>query len=152
MQTITLHIAENAPYGLFDMLGFSDSFWWFRRFTSDTDTLRDLLSQSLSQFISSFVTVVGVFTMMVVVIQLVKTRFGPFLIAKYFDHLLSFYHFLDITIHSADSLDLGTVAAFLQYTRSFSHPITQISQQFNALLNALAGAERTNVIQYCASK
>ena len=39
-------------------------------------------------------------------------------------------------------LDLGTVAAFLQYTRSFSHPITQISQQFNALLNALAGAER----------
>ena len=24
MQTITLHIAENAPYGLFDMLGFSD--------------------------------------------------------------------------------------------------------------------------------
>ena len=39
-------------------------------------------------------------------------------------------------------LDLGTVAAFLQYTRSFSQPITQISQQFNALLNALAGAER----------
>ena len=42
----------------------------------------------------------------------------------------------------AGRLDLGTVAAFLQYTRSFSHPITQISQQFNALLNALAGAER----------
>ena len=39
-------------------------------------------------------------------------------------------------------LDLGTVAAFLQYNRSFSHPITQISQQFNSLLNALAGAER----------
>jgi ATP-binding cassette subfamily B protein len=39
-------------------------------------------------------------------------------------------------------IDLGTVASFLQYTRSFSHPITQISQQLNSLLSALAGAER----------
>lgn len=39
-------------------------------------------------------------------------------------------------------LDIGSVASFLQYTRSFSQPITQISQQFNALLMALAGAER----------
>lgn len=39
-------------------------------------------------------------------------------------------------------LDLGTIAAFLQYTRSFGQPITQISQQFNNVLNALAGAER----------
>lgn len=39
-------------------------------------------------------------------------------------------------------IDLGTVASFLQYTRSFSQPITQISQQFNSLLSALAGAER----------
>lgn len=39
-------------------------------------------------------------------------------------------------------LDLGTIAAFLQYTRSFSQPITQISQLFNAVLAALAGAER----------
>ena len=40
------------------------------------------------------------------------------------------------------SMDLGSIASFLQYTRSFSQPITQISQQFNALLAALAGAER----------
>ena len=40
------------------------------------------------------------------------------------------------------SMDLGSIASFLQYTRSFSQPITQISQQFNALLTALAGAER----------
>lgn len=40
------------------------------------------------------------------------------------------------------SLDLGSVASFLQYTRSFSQPITQISQQFNSILMALAGAER----------
>ena len=39
-------------------------------------------------------------------------------------------------------MDLGSVASFLQYTRSFSHPIVQISQQFNTLLSALAGAER----------
>lgn len=39
-------------------------------------------------------------------------------------------------------LDIGTIASFLQYTRSFSQPITQISQQFNGVLAALAGAER----------
>lgn len=39
-------------------------------------------------------------------------------------------------------LKVGSVAAFLQYTRSFSHPITQISQQFNTLISAIAGAER----------
>ncbi len=39
-------------------------------------------------------------------------------------------------------MDLGSIASFLQYTRSFSQPITQMSQQFNALLAALAGAER----------
>lgn len=39
-------------------------------------------------------------------------------------------------------MDLGSIAAFLQYTRSFSRPITMMSQQFNGILNALAGAER----------
>ncbi len=38
--------------------------------------------------------------------------------------------------------DVGSIAAFLQYTRSFSRPITMMSQQFNSILNALAGAER----------
>jgi ATP-binding cassette subfamily B protein len=39
-------------------------------------------------------------------------------------------------------MDLGTIASFLQYTRSFSQPITQISQLLNSILSALAGAER----------
>lgn len=39
-------------------------------------------------------------------------------------------------------LDIGSIAVFLQYTRSFSQPITQIANQFNTLLAALAGAER----------
>lgn len=38
--------------------------------------------------------------------------------------------------------DLGTIGSFLQFTRSFSQPITQMSQQFNSVLSALAGAER----------
>lgn len=39
-------------------------------------------------------------------------------------------------------LSIGSIASYLQYTRSFSQPITQISQQFNSFLAALAGAER----------
>ncbi len=39
-------------------------------------------------------------------------------------------------------LDLGSLASFLQFTRSFSHPITQISEQFNSIILAIAGAER----------
>ncbi|GEN57007.1 ABC transporter [Halolactibacillus alkaliphilus] len=39
-------------------------------------------------------------------------------------------------------LTLGTVVAFLQFTRTFSQPITQVSQQINAVLTGLAGAER----------
>lgn len=39
-------------------------------------------------------------------------------------------------------LNIGSIAAFLQYTRSFSQPISMMSQQTNSVLNALAGAER----------
>ncbi|MBO7209337.1 MAG: ABC transporter ATP-binding protein, partial [Clostridia bacterium] len=45
-----------------------------------------------------------------------------------------------LTIYTG--FDIGSLASFLQYTRSFSHPITQMSQQFNSILSALAGAER----------
>ena len=38
--------------------------------------------------------------------------------------------------------DLGGLAAFLQYSRQVSQPITQISQQMNTILSAVAGAER----------
>lgn len=37
---------------------------------------------------------------------------------------------------------LGIITAFLQYCRQFSMPITQLSQQFNSAMSALAGAER----------
>ncbi len=39
-------------------------------------------------------------------------------------------------------LSIGTIVAFIQLTRNFSMPITQMSQQLNSVLNALAGAER----------
>lgn len=47
----------------------------------------------------------------------------------------------------ASVLSLGTIIAFLQYTRSVVHPVLEISQDFNSVLAALAGAERIfNVI------
>ncbi|WP_455580617.1 ABC transporter ATP-binding protein [Dysosmobacter sp.] len=38
--------------------------------------------------------------------------------------------------------DLGGLAAFLNYTKQVSQPVTQISQQVNTILAAVAGAER----------
>ncbi len=40
------------------------------------------------------------------------------------------------------ALTIGSLASFLQYTRQFSNPISQVSQQLNNILAALAGAER----------
>ena len=40
------------------------------------------------------------------------------------------------------ALTIGSLASFLQYTRQFSNPIAQVSQQMNSILAALAGAER----------
>ena len=37
---------------------------------------------------------------------------------------------------------LGDLGAFLQYTRQVGQPVTQISQQVNTILSAVAGAER----------
>jgi ATP-binding cassette subfamily B protein len=39
-------------------------------------------------------------------------------------------------------LDIGGLAAFLQYSRQFARPVNEISSQFNSLQAALAGAER----------
>lgn len=41
---------------------------------------------------------------------------------------------------------IGTLASFLQFTRSFGQPINQLSQQFNSIFMALAGAERVFAI------
>ena len=40
------------------------------------------------------------------------------------------------------SLSLGTIVAFLQLNKSFTQPISHVSQQINSVLNASVGAER----------
>ena len=47
-----------------------------------------------------------------------------------------------LAINGVSGLTLGALASFLQLTRSFNMPITQVSQQFNSIIMALAGAER----------
>ena len=199
------------------------------RYTNDIDTMRNMLSQSIPQLISSVITVVGVFIMMlslsipltiiVVLIFLVITKVIGFIGGKssnyyrnqqkklgavngYIEELiegqrvvkvfcyeneskkkfeelndelrvaatnanifanvlgpvmnnLSYFHYAltavigsTLTIMSLDrnmgifTLGLGSLVSFLQYTRHFAQPINQLSQQFNVIINALAGAER----------
>lgn len=45
-------------------------------------------------------------------------------------------------IYGIGSLTLGGLASFLQLNRSFTMPITQISQQLNMVIMAMAGADR----------
>ncbi len=191
------------------------------RFTNDTDTLREMVGMGIPQFISSSLTVTGVFVMMLVlspaltvlvigmlalmlfVVKTVGGKSGYYFkaqqkelgrvngyieemiegqkvvkvfsrekeITEDFDRLnedlchaatnahsfanilmpimgnLSYLHYALTAVVGAmmsikGFLGIGTIGAFLQYTRSFSRPITQISQQFNSILTALAGAER----------
>lgn len=191
------------------------------RYTNDTDTLRQFLGQSFVQIISSALTVVSVFVVMLVLnpvltvlvvvmlaimiwaVQALGKRSGMYFrrqqeaigaangyieemiegqkvvkvfsrereAKEHFDTLndelyksargantfasilmpvmnnLSYVHYA-LTAMTGGllavgyGLDIGTLAAFLQYTRSFSQPIIQASQQFNIVLQALAGAER----------
>lgn len=199
------------------------------RYTNDIDTLRNMLSQSVPQLISSTITVVGVFTMMlilsipltVLVVVMMVAIFGVIKVVGkhsaenfrrqqkaigavngYIEELIEGQRVVKVFCHEAESkaefgvrndelciaatrantfanilmpimnnlsyihyaltavigsvltimtgqremgifaLGLGSLVSFLQYTRSFAQPITQVSQQFNVILNALAGAER----------
>lgn len=47
-----------------------------------------------------------------------------------------------LAINGIGGLTLGAIASFLQLSKSFNMPINQISQQFNSIVMALAGAER----------
>lgn len=40
------------------------------------------------------------------------------------------------------TVSLGTLTAFMNYSKQFSHPLNQIAQQYNSIQLALAGAER----------
>lgn len=47
-----------------------------------------------------------------------------------------------LAINGFGGLTLGALASFLQLAKSFNQPISQIAQQFNSVVMALAGAER----------
>ena len=209
---------EHLPIRFFDTHAHGDL---MSRYTNDTDTIREMLSNTVTQFISSSITVIGVFIMMLyyswqltilVIMTLILMLFiiariggksGAYFkkqqqeigrvngyieemidgqkVVKVFCHEpeckaefdalnenlcdaatnantfanilmpimgnLSHVHYAVTAIVSGilainGVLSLGTVVVFLQYTRSFSQPVTQLSQQFNAVLTALAGAER----------
>lgn len=60
---------------------------------------------------------------------------------------LSFVKYAVISMFGAylvmlNKFSIGNLASFLQYTRTISRPITQVSNQLNTLFAALAGAER----------
>ena len=48
----------------------------------------------------------------------------------------------NLTIVGVGVMTLGSIASFLQLSRSFTMPISQVSQQINSVVMALAGAER----------
>lgn len=69
-----------------------------------------------------------------------SAAFGAFIILNLTDVQHGFTGFLLGGFQGV--LTIGSLASFLQYTRQFSNPITQVSQQMNNILLALAGAER----------
>ena len=194
------------------------------RFTSDIDTLRQMISQSIPQAVSSVITLVVIFitmlrtSWMLTLVSMI-TVVGVFFVTKTlagkagkyfmgqqqslgtlngyieemitgqkvvkvfnheekckeeFDHLNTVlcenafsagkfsnmmgpinnnlgyvqYAILAITgglivVHSqGDWLSLGSLMAFMTLSRNFNQPINQISQQFNSIIMAMAGAER----------
>lgn len=47
-----------------------------------------------------------------------------------------------MAISGVGGLTLGAIASFLQLSKSFTQPISQVSQQLNSIVMALAGAQR----------
>ena len=47
-----------------------------------------------------------------------------------------------LSVAGVGGITLGVMASYLQFTKSFTQPFMQVAQQFNAIVMALAGAER----------
>ena len=47
-----------------------------------------------------------------------------------------------LSVQGIGGITLGVMASYLQFTKSFTQPFMQVAQQFNAIVMALAGAER----------
>ena len=73
-------------------------------------------------------------------IQYIVVAFvAAFLVMEGGWYALSLYGF---TQGLSGALTLGAIVSFLNFVRSFNMPIQQITQQFNAIVQAFAGAER----------
>ncbi len=211
---------EKLPVPYFDRTSHGDI---MSVYTNDTDTLRQLISQSLPNIISSSASIVAslvsmiilspfltMFALVVVVFAVIVTRTLGGKSAKYFrkrqadigklngyieemaegqkvvkvfnheqmtveefkvmnDELyestknanglanivmpimgnLGYLNYVLVAIvggifaiKGIGGFALASLVPFLQFTRTFNMPITQVSQQFNAIIMALAGAER----------
>lgn len=211
---------ERLPIKYFDTHAHGDI---MSVYTNDTDTLRQMISQSIPQMLSSSITIVSTFVSMLVlsvpltmliilmvVVMVLAVRFiggrsGMYFIRQqkslgalngYIEEMMEGQKVVKVFCHEAESrekfvqlndelfesarnantfanilmpvmanlgninyvltlgvgavfaingiggLTLGALASFLQLTRSFNMPITQVSQQFNSIIMALAGAER----------
>lgn len=192
-------------------------------YTNDTETLRQMISQSMPQVFNSLITIVSVFismivlsvpltitTLLMVAVMLVITKKVAGLSGRYFleqqanlgkvngfieemmngqkvvkvfnheaKNIRDFRELNDALCESSDKanylvnvvgpvnqqlgnvsyvvcaivggalalsgatgLTLGKLASFLTFNKSFNMPINQVSQQFNAVVMAMAGAER----------
>ncbi len=212
LQTLPISYFDTHPYG--DVMS---------RFTNDTDSMRQVISQSLPQVLSSLVTIVSVFTAMVrlswrltivVLICVVGIYFititiggrsalffkarqsalgevNAFIeemmngqkVVKVFcheDEAMEEFNYLNsdlrqkttkansyamvlgpimmnlsnvqyvivaviggwMAINGIGHLTLGSIVSFLTLSRNFSQPVSQISQQINSVVMALAGATR----------
>ena len=211
---------ETLPIKYFDTHSHGDI---MSTYTNDTDTLRQMISQSLPQVFNSVITIIGVFismvilsvpltivTLIMVTVMLVATKKVAGLSGRYFlqqqkdigkvngfieemmegqkvvkvfcheeKNTEAFQKLNDQLFQSADKanymvniigpvnaqlgnvsyvvcaivggvmalsgfggLTLGALASFLTFNKSFSQPINQVSQQFNSIVMAMAGAER----------
>lgn len=212
MQTLPIKYFDTHTHG--DLMS---------RYTNDTDTLRQMITQSLPQLCSTIITIVTVFVAMVttnvlmtvfvlitvflmmIIAKQITSRSGKFFVKQqeslgkvngYIEEMINgqkvvkvfchedkakkdfdilnnelcenaseanklvnilmpimgnlghFQYVLvamvggALAINNIGSLTLGITAAFLQLSRSFTQPITQIAQQINAFVMALAGAKR----------
>lgn len=211
---------QTLPIKYFDTHAHGDT---MSRFTNDTDTLRQMISQSIPQVLSSLITIVSVLSAMIVtswvltLLTLLVVALMIFLTGKiggksglyfakqqkdlgelngYIDEMVNGQKVVKVFCHEEKSkeefdklndklcesatnantfanilmpvmgnlgnllyvliaiaggalaltgfggLTLGGIAAFLQLSRSFTNPITQVAQQFNMVIMALAGADR----------
>ncbi len=212
METLPVRYFDEHPHG--DIMSM---------YTNDIDTLRQMISQSMPQFLNSAVTIVSVFismvmlsipltlvTMVMVVIVLFSTKKATGLSGRYFvqqqkdlgrlngyiEEMMEGQKVVKVFCHEQQAIEdfrelneqlydsaynanqfvnllgpinaqlgnvsyvlcamvggvlalngsfgftLGSLASFLTFNKNFYMPINQVSQQLNAVVMALAGADR----------